>query len=150
MTENPVTISRFAYYYDALSLILLKGVKHLPVMEDSKVAGIVTLSDLLRRKNENVMKTVQKIEKADRDSLPQIKTGIYDIIDSLIRDRVPIFKMLKIITKLYDRLAGRIIALSISELKRFAAAMRICFLSNGLKRTWRTVNAHRSGPFPGL
>lgn len=117
MTVNPVTISRFAYYYDALSLILLKGVKHLPVMEDSKVAGIVTLSDLLRRKNENVMKTVQKIEKADRDSLPQIKTGIYDIIDSLIRDRAPIFKMLEIITKLYDRLAGRIIALSISELK---------------------------------
>ncbi|WP_370223674.1 DUF294 nucleotidyltransferase-like domain-containing protein [Cytobacillus sp.] len=116
MTENPVTISRFAYYYDALSLILLKGVKHLPVMEDSKVAGIVTLSDLLRKKNENVMKTVLKIEKADRGSLPQIKTGIYDIIDSLIRDRVPILKILEIITKLYDRLTGRIIALSISEL----------------------------------
>lgn len=117
MTANPITVSRSAYYYDALSLILLKGIKHLPVMEDSKVAGIVTLSDLLRKKNENVIKTVQKIEKADRDSLPQIKTGIYEIMDSLLRDRVPILKALDIITKLYDRLAGRIIALSISELK---------------------------------
>ncbi|MDA6131253.1 CBS domain-containing protein, partial [Escherichia coli] len=86
---------------EALSLILFKGVKHLPVKEDSKVVGIVTLSDLLRKKNENVMKTVRQIEKADRDNLPQIKTGIYDIIDSLISDRVPILKMLEIITKLY-------------------------------------------------
>ncbi len=117
MTENPVTISRFAYYYEALSLILFKGVKHLPVKEDSKVVGIVTLSDLMRKKNENVMKTVRQIEKADRDNLPQIKTGIYDIIDSLISDRVPILKILEIITKLYDRLAARIIALSISELR---------------------------------
>ncbi|WP_159346433.1 DUF294 nucleotidyltransferase-like domain-containing protein [Cytobacillus firmus] len=117
MTAGPVTVSRSAYYYEALSLILFKGIKHLPVMEDSKVAGIVTLSDLLRKKNENVIKTVQKIEKAHRDSLPQIKTGIYEIIDSLIRDRVPILKTLEIITKLYDRMSGRIIALSISELR---------------------------------
>lgn len=117
MTEGPVTVSRSAYYYDALSLILFKGIKHLPVMEDSKVAGIVTLSDLLRKKNENVIKTVQKIETADRDSLSQVKTSIYEILGSLIRDRVPILKTLEIITKLYDRLAGRIISLSISELR---------------------------------
>lgn len=117
MTAGSVTVSRSAYYYDALSLILFKGIKHLPVMEDSKVAGIVTLSDLLRKKNENVIKTVQKIEKADRDSLPQVKTGIYEIINSLIRDRVPVLKTLEIITKLYDRMSGRIIALSISELR---------------------------------
>lgn len=117
MTAGPVTVSRFAYYYDALSLILFKGIKHLPVMEDSKVAGIVTLSDLLRKKNENVIKTVQKIETADRNSLPQVKTGIYEILDSLIRDRVPILKTLEIITKLYNRLACRVISLSISELR---------------------------------
>ncbi|MBT2710930.1 CBS domain-containing protein [Pseudomonas sp. ISL-84] len=117
MTPDPVSISRSAYYYDAISLIFLKGFKHLPVVEDSKVVGIVTLSDLLRKKNENVMKTIQKIEQADRDSLPQVKNAIYEVIDTLIRDRVPILTTFEIITKLYDRLAGRIVELSIKNLQ---------------------------------
>jgi CBS domain-containing protein len=116
MTRDPVSISRSAYYYDAISLIFSKGIKHLPVVEDSKVVGIVTLSDLLRKKNENVMKTIQKIEQADRDSLPQVKNAIYEVIDTLIRDRVPILTTFEIITKLYDRLVGRIVELSIKNL----------------------------------
>lgn len=116
MTRDPVSISRSAYYYDAISLIFSKGIKHLPVVEDSKVVGIVTLSDLLRKKNENVMKTIQKIEQADRDSLPQVKKAIYEVIDTLIRDRVPILTTFEIITKLYDRLVGRIVELSIKNL----------------------------------
>ncbi|WP_026583650.1 DUF294 nucleotidyltransferase-like domain-containing protein [Bacillus sp. J33] len=117
MTPEPVSISRSAYYYDAISLIFSKGIKHLPVVEDSKVVGIVTLSDLLRKKNENVMKTIQKIEQADRESLPQVKTAIYDVIDTLIRDKVPALKILEMITRLYDRLAGRIAELSIKNLE---------------------------------
>jgi CBS domain-containing protein len=117
MTPNPITISRFAYYYEAISLILLKGIKHLPVMEDSKVVGIVTLSDLLRKKSENVIKTIQKIEQADIDSLPLVKNAIYDVIDTLLKDRVPILTTLEIVTKLYDRLVLRIVELSITSLK---------------------------------
>lgn len=118
MTPDPVSISRAAYYYDAISLIFLKGIKHLPVVEDSKVVGIVTLSDLLRKKNENVMKTIQRIEEADRDSLPQMKSAIYEVIDTLIRDRVPILKTFEIVTKLYDRLVIRIVELSIKILQK--------------------------------
>jgi CBS domain-containing protein len=117
MTPNPITISRFAYYYEAISLILLKGIKHLPVMEDSKVVGIVTLSDLLRKKSENVIKTIQKIEQADIDSLPLVKNAIYDVIDTLLKDQVPILTTLEIVTKLYDRLVLRIVELSITSLK---------------------------------
>ncbi len=117
MTPNPITISRFAYYYEAISLILQKGIKHLPVMEETKVVGIVTLSDLLRKKSENVIKTIQKIEHADIDSLPLVKNAIYDVIDTLLKDRVPILTTLEIVTKLYDRLVLRIVELSITSLK---------------------------------
>ncbi|WP_442874243.1 DUF294 nucleotidyltransferase-like domain-containing protein [Cytobacillus sp. NCCP-133] len=116
MTMNPVSISRSAYYYDAISLIFSKGIKHLPVVEDRKVVGIVTLSDLLRKKNENVIKTIQKIERVDRESLPQVKIAIYDVIDMLNRERMPILTLLEIITKLYDRLVGRIVELAIEHL----------------------------------
>ncbi|MFP7297474.1 DUF294 nucleotidyltransferase-like domain-containing protein [Neobacillus niacini] len=117
MTPDPLAISRFAYYYDAISMILLKGIKHLPVIEDSKLVGIVTLSDLMRKKSENVMKTIQKVEQAELVSLPIVKSAIYDVIDSLLKDHVPILKTLEIITNLYDRLILRIIDLSIQKLK---------------------------------
>ncbi|MBS8265597.1 CBS domain-containing protein [Mesobacillus boroniphilus] len=116
MTENPVTISRLAYYYDAFSEILLKGIKHLPVVDDGKVSGIVTLTDLLRKKNDSVMRTIKKIEGADEASLPEVKTAIYEITDTLLRDRVPAFVLLDIVTKLYDRLIGRAVELSIAAL----------------------------------
>jgi CBS domain-containing protein len=117
MTPNPITISRLDYYYNAISVIFQEGIKHLPVMEESKVVGIVTLSDLLRKKSENVMKTIQKIELADRESLPYVKKAIYEVIDTLLRDRVPILTTLEIVTKLYDRLVSRIVYLSMDALQ---------------------------------
>jgi CBS domain-containing protein len=117
MTPNPLSISRFAYYYDAISMILLKGIKHLPVIEDSKLVGIVTLSDLLRKNSENVIKTIQKIEQADMVSLPMVRCAIYEVNDTLFRDRVPILKTFEIITNLYDRLVLRIVELSIQKLQ---------------------------------
>ncbi|WP_254842719.1 DUF294 nucleotidyltransferase-like domain-containing protein [Bacillus sp. MRMR6] len=117
MTHNPIFVSRLDYFYNALSLIFQEGIKHLPVIEESKVVGIVTLSDLLRKKSENVMKTIQKIELADRDSLPHVKNAICEVIDTLLRNRVPILTTLEIVTKLYDRLVSRIVNLSIQALQ---------------------------------
>lgn len=116
MTENPVTVSRFAYYYDALSEILLKGIKHLPVVDNGRISGIVTLTDLLRKKNDSVMRTIKKIEDADEKSLPGIKAAIYEITETLMRDHVPAVVLLDIVTKLYDRLIGRAIELSVRAL----------------------------------
>lgn len=118
MTKNPITISRFAYYYDALGSIFTHGVKHLPVVEDGEIVGIVTLSDLLRKKNENVMKTIKQIEEADEMGLPTVKRAVYSIVDTLLQENIPIDKTLDIITNLYDRLVVRIVHLAVENLKK--------------------------------
>ncbi|MBT2661542.1 DUF294 nucleotidyltransferase-like domain-containing protein [Bacillus sp. ISL-45] len=117
MTENPVTISRFDYYYDALSKILLNGIKHLPVVDDGAISGVVTLTDLLRKKNDSVMRTIKKIDEADEINLPEVKAAIYEMTETLLRDRVPAMALLDIITKLYDRLIGRAVELSLAALR---------------------------------
>ncbi|MFC0475811.1 DUF294 nucleotidyltransferase-like domain-containing protein [Robertmurraya beringensis] len=116
MTPDPVTISRFSYYYDALSLILLKGIKHLPVVEGEKLIGVVTLSDLLRKKNLNVMKTIQKIEQCTEETIVSVKKAIYDILGTLIKDKIPMLKTLEIVTGLYDRLVKRAVELSVEAM----------------------------------
>lgn len=118
MTENPVTISRFAYYYDALSKILLNGIKHLPVVDDGEISGVITLTDLLRKKNDSVMRTIKKIDEADENNLPEVKAAIYEMTETLLRDRVPAIVLLDIITKLYDRLIVRTVELSLTALRQ--------------------------------
>lgn len=115
MTKNPVTISRFAYYYEAISLILLQGIKHLPVVENGQLLGIVTLSDLFRKKSENVMKAIKQISEAKPSNLANIKQAIYTLLDALLKENIPILKTLEIITKLYDRLVVRIIELAVES-----------------------------------
>jgi CBS domain-containing protein len=116
MTQNLVTISRFAYYYDAFSHMLLNGIKHLPVVDHGQVSGIVTLTDLLRKKNDSVMRTIKKIEDANEASLPEVKEAIYEITDTLLRDRIPALALLDIVTRLYDRLIARAVELSVGAL----------------------------------
>jgi CBS domain-containing protein len=133
MTEDPIIIQRFAYYYEALSKFILNGVKHLPVVEEQNVVGIITLSNLLRKKNENMVKTIQLIENADEEGLPEIKQVIYVIVDTLLKDKAPILNTIDVITTLYDRLVQRCIKLAISNLEKqgLHTTHSFCFFQMG-------------------
>lgn len=113
MTRDPITISHFAFYYEALSLMLLKGIKHLLVTEKQQLVGIITLPDLLRKKNENMLKIIRRIENADAQSLPQVKVAIYEVLEMLLNEKIPIVDTLSVITTLYDRLMKQAVFLAI-------------------------------------
>lgn len=116
MTKNPITISRESYYYEALSSFLMNGIKHLPVIQEEKVVGVITLSDLLRKKNRGTLEILQTIEESSLGNLPSVKNAIYEVLASLINDRIPILNTLEIITKLYDRLVKHCIDLAVKSL----------------------------------
>jgi acetoin utilization protein AcuB len=46
MTENPVTISSHVRMKDAAELMREREVRHLPVVDDGKLVGMVTLADI--------------------------------------------------------------------------------------------------------
>lgn len=117
MTENPITISRFSYYYEALSTMVLKGVKRLPVEENGTICGMLTLSDLMRKKNESMLKTIRRIEEADAHSLPQVKNAIYKVFETLLKEQVPMVNVLAVVTKLFDRLIKRSVDLALHDIK---------------------------------
>ena len=47
MTEHPVTIEGSADVFDAYRVLKGAGIRRLPVLEDGKLGGIVTVDDLL-------------------------------------------------------------------------------------------------------
>ncbi|MCH1625174.1 DUF294 nucleotidyltransferase-like domain-containing protein [Ferdinandcohnia quinoae] len=117
MTENPYTISQFVFYYEALSTMILHGIKHLPVTQDEQVVGIITLSDLMRKKSDNMIRTIRTIEQSEEETIPVIKKAIYEVVEALLQDDVPVFKILESITKLYDRLVKRCIEIAVNKLR---------------------------------
>lgn len=118
MTPHPYTIHPHSYYYEAMSSFLLNGVKHLPVVnEEKKVAGMVTLSDLLRKRNRGRFNILQQIETSTAATLPNIKYAIYDVLSQLLEDGIPALQLMGIITQLIDRLVKRCVEMAESTIK---------------------------------
>nr|MBA5584392.1 cyclic nucleotide-binding/CBS domain-containing protein [Anaerobacillus isosaccharinicus]QOY37215.1 cyclic nucleotide-binding/CBS domain-containing protein [Anaerobacillus isosaccharinicus] len=114
MTPNPYTISWDAYYYEALSIFLMNGIKHLPVLgKKGEVVGMVTLSDLMRKKDRGKLNVVQTIEESTSETIGQVKEAIYEVLETLIHDELPTINLLEIITKLYDRLVKHCVELAL-------------------------------------
>ncbi|WP_078556088.1 DUF294 nucleotidyltransferase-like domain-containing protein [Bacillus alkalicellulosilyticus] len=118
MSKNPVTISHNAYYYEAMSTFLMSGIKHLPVVDKQKVIGMVTMADLLRKKNHGTLEIVQTIEESSYETLPNVKFAIYDVLQQLLHDEIPIIHTLEMITKLYDRLLSHSVDLAVKQLEQ--------------------------------
>jgi CBS domain-containing protein len=133
MTKDPLAIERFSYYYDALSCMLVNAIKHLPVVQDGELVGMVTLSDLLRKKSECYIKTIRCIEEAEDNKLPQMKEAMYEIVETLVRDQVPVFTLLDTVTALYDRLVVRVVELAVKNLEKtgWNAPSRFAFYQMG-------------------
>ncbi|MBU8905912.1 DUF294 nucleotidyltransferase-like domain-containing protein [Desertibacillus haloalkaliphilus] len=118
MTTRPFTIERDAYYYEAMSSFLMNGIKHLPVVEQGRAVGMVTLSGLLQKKNRGTLQILQKIEESSLANISAIKNAIYDVLSNLIHDEIPTINTLEIITKLYDRLVRHCVDLAVDSLRQ--------------------------------
>ncbi|SDO10747.1 DUF294 nucleotidyltransferase-like domain-containing protein [Alkalicoccus daliensis] len=117
MTPDPYTVTRNEYYYEALSRFLINGIKHMPVVTNKKPIGMVTLSDLLRRKNRGTFDILQEIEVSTEANLGEVKLAIYGVLEKLLDDHIPILHVLEVITSLYDKLVLHIIALAIQKME---------------------------------
>ncbi len=51
-------------------------IKHLPVMGGGRVIGMVTFSDLLRKKNHGTMELLQTIEQSTYDTIHELKPAM--------------------------------------------------------------------------
>lgn len=118
-TLELVTIHRHAYYYEAMSSFLTHRVKHLPVVDDNRrPVGMVTLSDLLRKKNRGQFNIIQEIESSNAETLPDVKHAIYSVLGNLIQDGMPAFHIMEAITTLYDRLVYHCVEMAAEEVRK--------------------------------
>ena len=117
MTRNPYTVSPSDYYYEVLLMFYKNGVKHLPVVDNEALVGVITFQNLISKRDRGSMGILNTIEESSFDNLPMVKEAIYDVLSSLIQDEITTIHTLEIITKLYDRLAGHCVKLAVRSLE---------------------------------
>lgn len=132
MTEEPITIPRTAYYYEALTTMLLNGIKHLPVTtENSQLAGLVTMTDLIQAKQPTaILQNTETLKNTTKEQLPHIKNELYATLNTMLQQHVPILHTLEVINTLYDQLIQRCIDLSIKEMPT-EPPVKFCFYLMG-------------------
>ncbi|MBM7618600.1 CBS domain-containing protein [Bacillus tianshenii] len=131
MTPNPITIEPTAFFYEAITTMLLNGIKHLPVTDNKQTLGIVTLTELLQIKSANFLKGTTEISTANKETLPTIKTALYSTLGTMLQQQVPTLHALDVMNTLYDQLIQRCIELGIEEMPPTDAPARFCFYLMG-------------------
>ena len=62
MSADPVTIQHYQSGVEAMLLMASKRIRHLPIMKNNEVAGVITAADLLRKQSHNVVFLINEIQ----------------------------------------------------------------------------------------
>jgi CBS domain-containing protein len=131
MTPNPATLSVDAPVADALVLMARQGIHHLPLLQDGKLAGVVSEKDIFALRRLSVEGITTALGRTDDPArLPALAQDIGDLAHSLLAQGMDAENLTAIISSLNDRVTERIIALE-SETDTALAGLRWCWLALG-------------------
>ncbi len=117
MTPNPVSLPPDAFFYQALLTMIKNQVKQLPIIENNKLIGIVTLRDLVQSRSTGAITTVSNIEsETSIEGLKKASNGIDNVLKALIAEKASAKEICEVMTEFYDRLTKKVIEISEKQL----------------------------------
>jgi len=117
MDKNLLTVAPDAFYYEALLIMVKHKVKHLLVVDNHKLTGLITIRDLIISRSTGALAIVNSIEKQDTiEGLVEASAEIDKILQALVEERASGKEILKIITEFYDRLTQKVIQICEQEM----------------------------------
>ncbi|MCK8825735.1 DUF294 nucleotidyltransferase-like domain-containing protein [Fuchsiella alkaliacetigena] len=135
MSTNIITMPREAFYYQALYSMVKHKIKHIIVLKQDLIEGIVTIRDLTETRNAGLVTIVNEIETQNSiQELNEARQRVDKVLKALIVENASAREICELITEFNDRLTRRIIELSEEEMKREgygAPPVEYCFLQMG-------------------
>jgi len=117
MTPNPITVSSRTPGSEALLIMARHNVRHLPVLEDGKVVGMITATDLIRRQSHNAIYLINEIHRADSvEELGQLSQQLPNTLRSLVRSSMTAYDIGHAISSIGEAINNRLIRLAQDEL----------------------------------
>ncbi|HEY9052609.1 MAG TPA: putative nucleotidyltransferase substrate binding domain-containing protein [Gammaproteobacteria bacterium] len=130
MTANPYTINQEDYAYSALMLMSRRNIRHLPVMHQGSVTGIVSASDLIQRQSASPIFLVGDIYKqATVQQLAETSLLIPQVLVNLVDADATAHSIGHMVSILGETITTRL--LQLAEEKLGPAPIEYCWLSFG-------------------
>jgi CBS domain-containing protein len=101
MTPDPVCLPKEGTLFDALSIISRYHVKHLPILDRERIAGIVTLRQIMRIRHAEPLVIIGQLDRAETpDDFRHIRENLVDLVKEKLdsnTDPVDIVTMLSLV-----------------------------------------------------
>lgn len=113
MTLNPLTLTPRDQASEALLLMSRRNIRHLPVVEDSEVVGVLSASDLLRTQSSSAVYLVGDIFAAqDVARLAELSKSLPKLLVSLVKQSLPANDIGQSITSIGQAIARRLLVMA--------------------------------------
>ena len=130
MTPSPRQISHDATLFDAILKMTQQGVHHLPVMQQGKVVGIITSSDLMLARRDDPVYLVQHISRQqDTAGMKAILDALPNLLVEVVKGGMRAHQVSHVLTAISDAITHRLIQLAMETLG--PAPVPFCWLGFG-------------------
>ncbi len=135
MTPNPSTMAPDAYMYEATAFMIGHKIKHLPIIDQGEVAGIVTLRDMMRFRSQKSMLLVGSVKEARTvEELAAAKARMVQVAKALMGEARSHFETMEILSYIHHCIQRRCFEIVLDELKREGLTppdIRFCMIIMG-------------------
>lgn len=130
MTPDPETLDWEDTAFDALLLMTRRNVRHLPILKDGRLAGVVTTTNLVRQQTHSAVYMVGDIYKqTDHEGLAGIVRQVPQLLQVMVDGGSTAYNVGHIVTSITDATANRLIELA--EEKLGPAPVPYAWLASG-------------------
>ena len=105
------------FFYEALLAIVKNQASHLAVMNEGKLAGIISLRHMIKTRSTGTLWLSDKVrELSSKKDLPSAGREIDSFLNALLADKASITEIFEIMANIHDRLTRRIVRLCEEEM----------------------------------
>jgi CBS domain-containing protein len=141
MSAPAITMPADSLVFEALLLMLERGIHHLPVTEGGRVAGMLTHTDILREESSSPLLLPRQIERAQTlDDLRRCADNVAATVEALLVQGARVSDIARVVVLANDALFRRVILDAEAELGHPPAPYAWLVLGSGgrLEQTLRT------------
>ncbi len=135
MSEHPYAMSPDEYMYEAMSYMLGHKIKHLPIVDEEKAVGIVTMQDLLRFRSQKAMLLIGSVKEAKGvDELALIKAQVVKVAKALLSETRSPFETMEILSYIHHCIQRRCFDIVMDEMTQEGFSVpdiRFCLMIMG-------------------
>lgn len=117
MTENPICIDAEDYLFDAMLLMSQKNIRHLPVMDGGRAAGVITNTNIVQKQSTSMVYLVGDIYKRQTiEGLQEVVKQVPTMVMNLVNGGASAHNVGHVVSTVTDAIATRLLQMAEDKL----------------------------------